>query len=338
MLLSTTIQPMVPVCYHPMTVVYLDDDKTALQSMKLLLEDNFPTKLFSNPLEALDFLNHRYNEKPFTTRCFEQELEPSRDQRLIGADFAKIHHELYRPQRFQPISTIIIDYAMPEMNGLEFVQKLKNNKFKIVMLTGEADKDTVIEAFNNGLIHSYLRKDAENIADSLLRLISSSQKDYFSFYSLPLITSLATNEERPINTLTDPAYINLVNKIINEHGIIEYYVTEALGSLVMLDRKGTPSWLALRDEEEMQGLLYHAELLGASNDILDDMKTARMLPYFFSDEDFRAPPQTWRTYLHPAQPLEGTKKYLYAYITDPKAYKIKRASFISFNEYLNISL
>lgn len=63
----------------------------------------------------------------------------------------------------QPYSVIISDMRMPEMNGVEFLKKVKavSPDSVRIMLTGNADMETAIEAVNKGNIFRFLSKPIE---------------------------------------------------------------------------------------------------------------------------------------------------------------------------------
>ena len=68
---------------------------------------------------------------------------------------------IYNKERFGETSVVVVDFAMPQMNGEEFCRKLgqlKGNSVKIIMLTGEADEEMAVRLFNAGVIDKFLRK------------------------------------------------------------------------------------------------------------------------------------------------------------------------------------
>lgn len=63
-----------------------------------------------------------------------------------------------------PFSVIVSDMQMPEMNGVEFLVKAKvltPDSIRI-MLTGNADQQTAVEAINTGDVHQFLTKPCES--------------------------------------------------------------------------------------------------------------------------------------------------------------------------------
>jgi response regulator RpfG family c-di-GMP phosphodiesterase len=68
-------------------------------------------------------------------------------------------------------AVVVADMQMPEMNGVEFLAKVKDLSPDVVrvMLTGNADQKTAIEAINEGAIFRFLNKPctAEKLAEVL---------------------------------------------------------------------------------------------------------------------------------------------------------------------------
>lgn len=62
------------------------------------------------------------------------------------------------------IEFIISDLKMPEMNGLEFIHKVKeiNNKIPCMILSGYHQTTEIYEALNSGIIVDYVIKPAKS--------------------------------------------------------------------------------------------------------------------------------------------------------------------------------
>ena len=57
---------------------------------------------------------------------------------------------------------------MPDINGIEFCQNLKDKKVFKIMLTAEADSNIAIKAFNDGLINKFILKTTEHLHQGVL--------------------------------------------------------------------------------------------------------------------------------------------------------------------------
>jgi response regulator RpfG family c-di-GMP phosphodiesterase len=82
-------------------------------------------------------------------------------------------------RNWRDYAVVVADMAMPEMDGVEFLSKVKEMAPDIVrvMLTGYADQTTVIEAINHGNIFRFLNKpcSTENLIETLEAGIRQNQ-------------------------------------------------------------------------------------------------------------------------------------------------------------------
>lgn len=322
-------------CYHPTTVVFVDDNRKFLNSLRLELDRKNSNFLFyDDPISALQYLNDDYQASPFINRCLLHPEESYTDHRNIDINVRAIHEEIYNPDRFNEVSVVVVDYAMPGLNGLELCQQLKKNNYKIILLTGEADDKLAIDAFNKGIIQRFIRKDDSKFAFTLNSLIAELQHEYFLELSEIVINGLTKNPDHPVSSLKDPAFVDFFHNFFRNQQLSEYYLMQATGSFLFLDLYGKPSWLVISDDEELTAFASLAEDDDADTTITNALKNRQMLPYFHSDKDFETRPSAWQKYLHPAQKLVGQTVYYYTYITDAKNYDIQSDRIKSYQKFL----
>ncbi|MCP4154646.1 MAG: response regulator [bacterium] len=62
-------------------------------------------------------------------------------------------------EKFADVDIILTDWNMPEMDGLEFVKRVRatNTAIPILMVTTNAAKDDIVEALKNG-VNNYIVK------------------------------------------------------------------------------------------------------------------------------------------------------------------------------------
>jgi len=328
-------------CYFPTTVLLIDDDRKYLNKLKLELDiERAVYQLYSSPQDALQFLTHDYHPDPFSKRCVLHPEETLSDYRDIAVNVRAIREETFNPHRFEQISVLVVDYAMPGMTGVELCQQLKDNTIKKLMLTGEADEKIATEAFNSGIIDKFIRKDDPQFSTSLNAAIAELQQDYFQALSAIIINSLTQNpQHHPFSCLDDPVFIQLFNKLHVKHHFSEYYLTDAEGSFMFLNFEGKPSWLIVKEEDSMQGAYETALYADVTPDIdtLKALEQRQLMAYFHSDADVALLPGQWQQagMLHPAKKLSGRQTYYYAYINDPKAYDTQADKVLSYKAYLD---
>ena len=80
---------------------------------------------------------------------------------------AKNGKKAYHLLETNPVSLILLDWNMPEMDGMEFLQKVRAmpdyQKLPIVMVTSESAKYSVVEALQNGATDYIIKPIREKI-------------------------------------------------------------------------------------------------------------------------------------------------------------------------------
>jgi response regulator RpfG family c-di-GMP phosphodiesterase len=100
-----------------------------------------------------------------------------------------------------PVSMIISDQRMPEMNGAQFLEKAKSIYPDAIryLLTGYSDMDAVIDAVNKGEIHRYLTKPW-NDEDLVLQVKQSLEHFELTSENMRL-TALTIEQNKKLNEL-----------------------------------------------------------------------------------------------------------------------------------------
>ncbi|AHE66069.1 response regulator containing a CheY-like receiver domain and an HTH DNA-binding domain [Legionella oakridgensis ATCC 33761 = DSM 21215] len=185
----------IPACYFPSTVLFLDDSRDFLLNFVLQLDEGVAYRIFDNPNKTLDYIHNKHCELELLNQDGLSEYSDSRRFDLINhtldLDLAAIHAEVYNPHRFSEISVVVVDYAMPGMNGLEFCRRIENSNIKKILLSGQADEHLAIEAFNEGLIHRYIKKSDVNAIELITQSIYELQFQYFQAMSDTIVRMLS---------------------------------------------------------------------------------------------------------------------------------------------------
>ncbi|MCP4744603.1 MAG: response regulator [Desulfobacteraceae bacterium] len=100
-----------------------------------------------------------------------------------------------------PVSLIISDQRMPEMNGAQFLEKAKDLFPDAIryLLTGYSDVGAVIQAVNKGEIHRYLTKPWND--DDLLLHVRQSLEHYELVMENKRLTSLTIQQNKSLAEL-----------------------------------------------------------------------------------------------------------------------------------------
>lgn len=324
-------------CYHPTSTVLIDDDRDFLVPMSTLLikKNNFLCYLYDNPQAALHFLNEQYQADPFINHCIvnnDENNDPLRHVN-ISLDITTIHKEIYNPNRFKQIANLVVDYAMPGMDGAEFYHNIRSKLIKKTLLTGAADKDLAVQFFNDTLIDKFIMKNAPDLDDVLPHVLLQMQQDFFLKLSEAALSQPTAQSQPLMSCLSDPAFIKLFNDIHEQAKAVEYYILDNQGSFLFLDGRAKLSWLIVVNEEEMNAYAEIARYGDASSATILALENKTMLPYFPASLNRQIPPSAWDKYLHPAKTLTGQQRYYYAYMTDVEQADIQTNKILSFQTF-----
>jgi CheY-like chemotaxis protein len=119
------IQPF----HFPTTVAFVDDSLQFLSNLSLQLDSRLAYRLYHSPFAALVALNGSARMPPVAERFFSlyrHRGDKSVTRHVIDVSLDMIHREVHNEHRFEQVSVVVVDYDMPEIDGLEFCRNLKN--------------------------------------------------------------------------------------------------------------------------------------------------------------------------------------------------------------------
>ena len=332
----------IPPYRFPSTVLVIDDDATFLTNLSLELDEGLAYRLFDSPQVALAQLQQCESRVPPYQRCFYQHREavgwPMRNH-FLRVDIAALEEAVTDPKRFAEVSVVVVDYAMPGMDGLEFCRRIRNPHIKKILFTGVGDEKVAVEGFNQGLIDRFIRKSWQNVADDLNQSIKELQAQHFQDASRLLQQSIDGDEAA---FLKDPVFIYHFERLCEEYRLVEhYYVAEPSGFLLITD-DGRPHRLVVLTEEDLQ---VHQEIIrdqGGPAPLLEKLASGSAVPYFWRSAGYYRPEcLDWEDFLYPAKMLQGTRRYYLALIEEPPLYRWlgwQIASYRSFLDELDATL
>lgn len=317
-------------CYYPNRVVLIDDDANFLSQIKMVLDfEKHTYDYMDSPQKALKYINEQVYPSSFLTKLQKGELNGNID---------KLHQEIHNPSRHQRISTVVVDYDMPGMNGIEFCKAIKDPHIQKILLTGAADETMAINAFNNGYINSYVKKHGDDTYSDLNNYIDFLSRRYFNLFSTAFIE--AASEDYDLGMM-DPVLKDFFKDFQKKHHIVEYYLLDWAGSFLCLDNRGNPSGLFMFDDESFT---FHDELIGELSEmdsdekvftpsLLDDLKNRRKGFCFHYFEDIGFPEmEDLPPYIYPLHKLEAENKiYHWAFVPDIK--DIHKEKILSFEKF-----
>ncbi|MFJ2987322.1 response regulator [Collimonas sp. NPDC087041] len=311
-----------PVYQHPTTTVMIDDSQSFLDSLAFQLPLQMPRKVFHDTHAALEWLRAAFRHTPSKSQSIRVNYDEqtfSFDRRTVAVDIDQIYRQSLNRQRFTLPSVLVIDYAMPQMNGLEFCQAVQELPCKKILFTGQADEKLAIEAFNRGLIDRFIKKSDHDALDHLELEIRSLQKEFFHAQSLTLKDLLTRHS---YTFLSDPAMEALVEQLCKRHGFVEYYLFPNPTGILFFDINGKATLMVIETEASLMSQLEVAQDYGAPLELLTGLRELRLVP-FFSDSGGMytdAIRHDWLSYCLPAQTCFGIQDYHWALFDFPAHY------------------
>jgi CheY-like chemotaxis protein len=303
---------------YPTTVAFVDDSAAFLSNLSLQLDPQLAFRMFSSPSVALTYLNGRPAQDHAGEPIFRPYLDRTEENdahQVIAMRVDAIRSLVHHPARFESVSVVVVDYDMPEFNGIEFCRRIADPAVKKIVLTGKADERVAVRSFNEGLIDRFIRKHEADAVETLNQAIRDMQNAYFDQAGASVRDALCVAE---YGFLKDTALAAHVSGIFETLGIVEHYLSYQPHGLLMFDDAGTAYLLVIHTDETLRGVREIAIEQGAPASFLEALDSHRSLPYFWRTEGYYpAHCVEWEPYMHPASVFVGERRYTYAIVKAP---------------------
>jgi CheY-like chemotaxis protein len=284
-----------PLFYWPTRILIVDDNQSFLENFSSALDENSSFVLFDNPHEALKTLTKENNtfKEISCLATFVNSNEYDDENPLKKIDYSKLSDFIYHTNRFNEISIAIVDYTMPEMNGVEFCEKISNSHIKKIMLTGDAGLEVGIKSFNHDIIDAFVPKDTAHVFNEVNQYIKKMRLAYFSDIS----SSLQGDPQNTIKTSQD--YLGLFNNFVKQNNIVEYYQLDISGSYLGLDKTGNSYWLVIKSTDKLQQDIDVGKYYKENIEVIKKLETKTHLLFLFSEIEKKLPVSVWSNFIFP---------------------------------------
>lgn len=271
--------------HRPGTFVFLDDDPDYLEMLALVLPRQWHVRLFAQPQECIDKLR---DEPPFweADAWHQQQMI---DQWRAGKPLVPQVLEYWdrSTERYALSRICVVDYSMPGKDGLQVLSELRDWQGARVLLTGQADEQVAVNAFNRGLIEQFIAKQmpdmSRHLVDVVQRLLDTPHPRHEQ-------TWRATLTPAQHQLLCDPGVAAALKAFASRHWIEHVVIGEPFGVLG-LDAAGYPGWLQLELQGGEQALAEMATSAGLDAQAVDDIRAGRKLANLELAAVLQKPPQ-----------------------------------------------
>jgi CheY-like chemotaxis protein len=256
---------------RPGTVAFLDDDPDYLEMLALVLPRQWHVKLFLRPTECINYLQQ---EPPFweADAWHQQQLIDNwRDGKPLIPQILGYWSKY--TERHALTRVCVVDYSMPGMDGLQALGELVEWPGSRVLLTGQADEQVAVRAFNHGLIDQFIAKQTPDISrrliDAVEHLLATPNPRHEKTWRVTL-----RPEQNALLRL--PSVGRDLGVLAAKHWV-EYIVMGDPFGVLGLDASGRVSWLQLETADALKGLTELATLEGVPPSGLKDILQGRKL-------------------------------------------------------------
>lgn len=260
-----------PLFHRPGAVVFLDDDPDYLEMLAMVLPRHWHVKLFLRPAECINYLQQ---EPPFW------EADAWHQQQLID------HWRAGRPlipqilgywskytERYALTRVCVVDYSMPAMDGLQALGELVDWPGSRVLLTGQADEQVAVQAFNRGLIDQFIAKQTPDISRRLIEAVEHLLGTPNARHAQTWRVTLSPEQNA---LLRIPSVARDLGAFAAGRWIEHVVIGQPFGVLGM-DGSGNVSWLQLETSDGLKALSELAEIEGVPAAGLEDIRAGRKL-------------------------------------------------------------
>lgn len=258
--------------HRPGNILFLDDDTDYLDMLGMVVPNHWLVELFSRPAA----FSQRMEAEPALWEADAAQQLSMIERWRQGKPLLPqvLDYWASNPMRHQLAKVSVVDYAMPGTTGLQVMNTLVDWPGARVLLTGQADEQVAVQAFNNGLIDQYVPKQAPDITRHLLAVIRKlTQAPH------PRLNTLWRSAMRPAqqSLLQLPAVAQALQQFTEQHWA-EYVVLGDPFGLLGLTADGQCQWLQLEPNDGLGELAELAASAGLGADVARDIRSGHRLP------------------------------------------------------------
>ena len=211
----------IPLFYFPMKLLFVDDDTNILNTYKKLSVPNKiitadkPISITTDPL--VEIINEISTSLEMIGNSSNLVLNKS-------LNFHKIDEMMLSEDKYDILGSVVSDYQMPDMNGIEYLKSIKAKVNKI-LLTGVFTSEEANDAYANNLIDYYIRKDSQ--LEKVKTAIKMVEIRFFIRLSQSIIQP---------DRLIDNNFIEVFNRVCGEAK--EYWIINEYCGFKFIDSDG----------------------------------------------------------------------------------------------------
>jgi CheY-like chemotaxis protein len=298
-----------PVFYYQSAMMMLDDDPAFMQAVSFLFEGIYSLRTYLNPWDFISDYKKDYEKNSFN-QILKYADGVSTGDAVVNLNIADIYKLAVDAAHQEMINVIIVDYHMPDMNGIELCKMLEGYPVKKILLTGAASVGDAINALNEGVIDCYLTKGSHSMVDDLKKYVDQLGKKYYIDLTAPLLSCLEAGNPLP---LTDPIFVGYINQFIQKNAITGYALIDKNGSLIFRDKYEKSIYFIVQTDKSLNDFMQLNDDVNDAELYLNLIKTREQIPFFgIGRECWEFQVGEWQDHFYAAEKLIGREDYYIA--------------------------
>lgn len=262
-----------PLYRRPGAVVFLDDDLDYLEMLAEVMPDDWFVHLMLRPVACIDMLLEETTFRELDLWRQQEIINRWRDGTALIPQILKYWRE-DGIARFTLAQVCVVDYSMPAMSGLKVLDALTRWSGSRILLTGRADEQLAVMAFNSELIQQFIPKQATDIRQRLTEAIHGLQNKPNPRHEQ---TWRATFSREQDALISDPHVGIELEKLALKQGWVEHVAIGAPFGILALDAMAQARWLQLEPPDRLPELAEMAKSQGWDASTVEQIRNGQKL-------------------------------------------------------------
>ncbi len=262
-----------PLFHSPGTVAFLDDDPDYLEMLALVVPAHWHVRLFTRPGDCIVQLQQEPPHWEADAWAQQQMIDRWRQGATPLVPQILAYWAEHAARRYALTQVCVVDYSMPELNGLQTLEELPGWPGLRVLLTGQADEQIAVQAFNRGLIDQFLPKQAPDLAQRLVDALQRMQANASDRFSQIWRGTLNPAQNAVLRT---PSIARALGTLIAGRWV-EYVVLGDPFGVLGRSADGHIGWLQLEPVSGLEELEALAESVGTDEQALGEIRRGAQL-------------------------------------------------------------
>lgn len=304
-----------PLFSYPTTIGLIDDDQLFLKALSRMLSHDYLLQTFQDSYEALNFFESYkpvLSSMSFLRGCPEYDSYDAAEHMPVDLNAEALMNLRKYPERCRDISVLVVDYNMPNMNGLELCRKLYGLPIKKILLTGAVDHTEAVEAFNEGLIDRFVRKDNPRLIEEIQTHLIALMRQNFIDNTRGLLSHLEADHPLPIS---DSLFSAFFKNWCATHNISEHFLLDKQGNFILVDNKGEIFYFIVHTDKTLSTFVELHEEDEEVADLINAVSKRKLIPFFGpGKEPWQKKESEWSSHFYVPEIFEGKEKYFWTAI------------------------